>query len=78
MNDRDAAFPDLSAWIERFQSDAGRQLLNLVESDENTSLNSAMEDAKLGKYDKAKKMLEEILSKPEAQRLIQELESGNE
>ena len=52
------------------QSDAGKQLLELLQSTQGDRLQSAMDQAAAGDYAQVKKTMNELLSSQQAQELI--------
>lgn len=55
------------------QSPAGKQLMAMLQQQDNGQLQQAVTQAKTGDYANAGRTLSELLSSPEAQRLLKEL-----
>lgn len=55
-------------------SDAGKQLYNLLQSTQGDALQSAMDQAAAGNYDAVKKTMEQLLKNQEAKKLLQDLQ----
>jgi len=55
------------------QSPAGQQLIAMLRQTDNTKLEQAISQAKVGDYSQAGQTLNSMLSTPEAQRLMKEL-----
>ena len=66
--------PDLSELIRLAQTPAGRQLIALLQQQGGSQLQQAVNLAAAGDYTRAKEILSEVLSTPDAQALIKELE----
>lgn len=66
--------PDLSELIRLAQTPAGRQLIALLQKQGGSQLQQAVNLAAAGDYTRAKGILSEVLSTPDAQALIKELE----
>ena len=66
--------PDLGELIRLAQTPAGQRLIALLQKKGGSRLQQAIENAAAGDYDKAKAVFSELLSTPEAQVLIKELE----
>lgn len=58
------------------QSDAGKQLLALLQKENGAALQQAMDQAATGDYEQVKKTMSSLLASAEAQALIQQL-GGN-
>jgi hypothetical protein len=56
------------------QSPAGQQLQQLLQQADQESLNSALSKAQQGNYEDAAKQLRALMSSPQAQALLKELE----
>lgn len=56
------------------QSPAGQQLQQLLQQADQESLNSALSKAQQGNYEDAAKQLRSLMSSPQAQALLKELE----
>ncbi len=54
-------------------SPAGQQLLAMLRQADQSTLQQAMQQATAGNYDGAKNALQDILSNPEAKRLLEQL-----
>ena len=68
--------PDLSQLMKLAQSPAGRQLLALLQRSGGDALQSAVAKASAGDYREAQKTLSSLLSTPEAQALLKQMEEG--
>lgn len=66
--------PDLSQLIKLAQSSAGQQLLSLLQRSGGEALQSAIAKASAGDYREAQKQLSSLLSTPEAQALLKQME----
>ena len=66
--------PDLSELIRLGQTPAGRQLIALLQKQGGSQLQQVITLAAAGDYTRAKATVSELLSTPEAQKLIKELE----
>lgn len=66
--------PDMGELIRMAQTPAGRQLIALLQSQGGTKLQQAISNAASGDYTRAKEVLSDLLSAPEAQALLKELE----
>ena len=55
------------------QSEQGQQLFNMLKSNHSDSLNQAMNHASRGDYSQAQKILSQLLTDPEAKKLINQL-----
>lgn len=55
------------------KSPAGQQLLALLQQQNSDAMRSAMRSAASGDYDHAKKIIESMLSDPQAQQLLKQL-----
>jgi len=58
-------------------SPAGQQLMKLLQQQSPSDLQSAMNSAAAGDYQKAKDSLSSLLSSPEAQQLLRQLGGGH-
>ncbi len=65
---------DLSQIMKLAQSPAGQKLIALIQNKSNGELEQAMRKANQGDYSGAKDALSSLLSSPEAQKLIKQLE----
>lgn len=68
--------PDMTALLRLAQTPAGRQLISILQKNGGDRLGSAINMASAGDYTQAKEILSDILSSPEAQTLIKELEES--
>lgn len=59
------------------QSDAGQQLLQLLKSNHSQAAQTAMDSAQSGDLLRVKQALQNFLSDPQAQALLQQLKEGN-
>ena len=66
--------PDMGELIRIAQTPAGRQLIGLLQKQGGSQLQKAIACAAAGDYPAAKDILSELLSTPEAQKLLMELE----
>ena len=66
--------PDMGKLIRLAQTPAGQQLIALLQKQGGSRLQQAIESAGGGDYAKAKAVFSELLSTPEAQVLLRELE----
>lgn len=66
--------PDLSQLKKMAQSSAGQQLVALLQRSGGTSLQDAVAQASAGNYAQAEDILNSLLSTPEAQALLKQLE----
>ena len=66
--------PDMSEWIRLAQTPAGQRLIALLQKQGGPQLQQAIASAAGGDYNRAKHILSELLSAPEAQALLGELE----
>ena len=55
------------------QSDAGKQLIAILQNADSGSVQSAMDHAAAGDYETAKQALSSLLSSPEAKQLLEQL-----
>jgi len=55
------------------QSESGKQLLNLLQKSNADALNQAIHSASNGNFAQAQSILKELLTNPEAQKLLQNL-----
>lgn len=67
--------PDMSELIRLAQTPAGQQLISLLQKQGGSQLQQAVTSAAAGDYTRAKGILSELLSAPEAQALLRELEA---
>ena len=72
LNDQDA----IREAMRLAQTPAGRQLLQMLQSSNDSQLQNAMASAASGDYSAAKQALSAILSNPEAQKLLRQM-GGN-
>ncbi|MEE0109299.1 MAG: hypothetical protein UEP57_00190 [Oscillospiraceae bacterium] len=66
--------PDMSELLRLAQSPAGQQLMALLQQSGGRELESAVAKASAGDYTQAKQALSSLLSTPEAQALLKQLE----
>ena len=59
------------------QSDAGKQLLSLLQSTESEKLNAAMEQAAAGDLNQVKKTMQELMASGKMQELVNKMRSDN-
>lgn len=64
---------DIKAVLE---SQAGRQLLQLLQKDGGKALRQAAQAVQNGDYTKAKTVLEPVMTRPEAAKLVEEINKG--
>ena len=69
-----ANFQDMSQIMKLAQSPAGQQLFALIQKKSRGELEQAMAKANAGDYSGARDALSSLLSSPEAQKLIKQLE----
>lgn len=68
--------PDMAQLWKLAQSPAGQQLLALLQRSGGSQLQSAVEKASAGDYQDAQRTLSSLLSSPEAQSLLKQLEES--
>lgn len=73
-----ANFQDMSQIMKLAQSPAGQQLFALIQKQSRGELKQAMDKANAGDYSGARDALSSLLSSPEAQKLIKQLEAQHE
>ena len=66
--------PELSQLMKLAQSPSGQKLLSLLQQTGGSELQNAIQKASSGDYSQAKKTLSALLTNPEAQTLLKELE----
>ena len=66
--------PDFSQLIKLAQSPAAKQLISMLQSSGGSTLQDAIQKASAGDYEQAKAMLAPLLSNPQAQSLLKQLE----
>lgn len=66
--------PDMGELIRLAQTPAGKQLIALLQRQGGTKLHLAISNAANGDFTRAKEVLSDLLSAPEAQALLNELE----
>lgn len=66
--------PDLSQLMKLAQSPAGQKLLAMLQQSGGDALQDAVSKASVGDYGQAKTVLSSLLSAPEAQTLLKQLE----
>lgn len=64
---------DLQQAMRLANSDAGQQLLHLLQNTQGEKLSSAMDQAAAGNYNEMKKTMQELLSSQEAQQLLNKM-----
>ncbi len=69
-----ANFQDMSQIMKLAQSPAGQQLISLIQRSSRGELEQALSKANSGDYSGAKDALSTLLSSPEAQKLLKQLE----
>lgn len=60
------------------ESDTGKRLIQLVQSQGGSKMKHALKHAENGDFEEAKELLRKILQDPEASRLMQQMEDGHE
>ena len=70
-----ANFQDMSQIMKLAQSPAGQQLCAFIQKQSRGELEQAMDKASVGDYSGARDALSSLLSSPEAQKLIKQLEA---
>lgn len=68
--------PDMTELFRLAQTPAGRQLIAMLQKSGGTRLNEVITKAAAGDYAQAKETLSDLLSSPEAQVLLKELEDN--
>ncbi|MGM9659434.1 MAG: hypothetical protein ACI3WQ_02430 [Faecousia sp.] len=68
--------PDMTELFRLAQTPAGRQLIAMLQKSGGARLNEAITKAAAGDYAQAKETLSDLLSSPEAQVLLKELEDN--
>ena len=66
--------PDMATLLKIAQSPAGQKLLSLIQSNPSADLSSITAAAASGHVEEAKKQLKEVLTSPDAQELLKQLE----
>ena len=66
--------PDMGELLRLAQTPAGKKLIALLQSQGGSGLQRAIASAAAGDYSRAREILSELLSTPEAQTLLKELE----
>lgn len=66
--------PDITALLKITQSPAGQKLLAMLQSNPSADLSSLAATAASGNLEEAKKKISNLLSSPEAQELLKQLE----
>lgn len=76
MRKKNEEFPDfnLQQAMRLAKSDAGQQLLQLLQSTQGTKLQGALDQAAAGNYEQVKKTMQELLSNQEAQDLLRKMQ----
>ena len=72
-NDRFGDF-DIQQAMRLANSDAGRQLLNLLQSTQGKKLQDTMDQAAAGNYDQVKKTMQELMANDQAQQLMKKMQ----
>ena len=72
-NDRFGDF-DIQQAMRLANSDAGRQLLNLLQSTQGKKLQDAMDQAAAGNYGQVKKTMQELMANDQAQQLMKKMQ----
>ena len=67
---------DMAELMRLAQSPAGQQLIALIQQNGGTSLQTAVEKAGSGDFAQARQVLSSLLSSPEAQALLKQLEDS--
>lgn len=70
--------PDFAQLLKLAQSPAGQQLLAMLQRSGREDLQNAVAKASSGDYREAKRTLSALLSTPEAQALLKQMEAANE
>lgn len=70
--------PNMSDLLRLANSPAGKQLLSLMQQNGGNELQSAIAMATAGHYEQAKNTISSLLSTPEAQQLLKQLEGAHE
>ena len=60
------------------QSDAGQQLLSLLQSTQGSTLQSAMDQAAAGNYDQLRKTVQEMMRSKQAQDLLSKMRGSSD
>ena len=68
------SMPDMSYLLKLANSPAGQQLFALLQKNGGSELQSAVTQASAGNYEQAKNALSNLLSDPQAQALLKQLE----
>ena len=68
--------PDISMILKIAQSPAGQQLLKLLQKNGGSELSRIAAEAAAGNTDEAKQTISTLLSTPEAQKLLKQLEES--
>lgn len=66
--------PDFSQLMKLAQSDAGRQLMQLLRQNGGKALDNALSQAAAGDYSQARAILSGLLANPDAHEILKELE----
>ncbi len=66
--------PNMSDLMKLAQSPAGQQLLTMLQNSNDPALENAMSQASAGNMAEAKKALSSLLSSPQAQALLKQME----
>lgn len=65
---------DIQQAMRLANSDAGRQLLSLLQSTQGKKLQDAMDQAAAGNYDQVKKTMQELMANDQAQQLMKKMQ----
>lgn len=65
---------DIQQAMRLANSDAGRQLLNLLQSTQGDKLKDAMDQAAAGNYDQVKKTMQELMANDQARKLMKKMQ----
>lgn len=65
---------DIQQAMRLANSDAGRQLLNLLQSTQGKKLQDAMDQAAAGNYDQVKKTMQELMANDQARQLMKKMQ----
>lgn len=68
--------PNISELMKLAQSPAGQQLLSMLQSVKGDALDSALAQASAGNFEEAKTTLSSLLSTPQAQTLLRQMEES--
>lgn len=68
--------PDMGELLRLAQTPAGQQLIAMLQNSGADRLSNAISKAAAGEYQQAKEVLSEILSSPDAKKLLKQLEDS--